>query len=308
VGEVLTATGVGKRYGSAVVLDGVSFDLTGGEVLAVIGPNGAGKTTLIKCLVGLIKFRGSVTVDGIDVASAGRRARAKLGYLPQNPSFHPDLTVSETALFYADLKRVPAAKARSSVESAGLAAHTDKRVGTLSGGMRQRLALAMALLSDPSVIILDEPVAGLDISARLDLRRLVLEQRAAGKAVLLSTHWLEDVPYIADRTLALENGRTVYLGPSSQFAAASAPLNRLYLRLNGHTPSAAPLIEQVVPGGVVGKSGDWLVVACRASEKAKVVEHLLGSGVHVLDFRVEDSSSDAPSRAVDAAAPSPGGH
>lgn len=289
MGRVLSASAVGKRYGATAVLEGVTFDLSAGEVLAVIGPNGAGKTTLIKCLVGLIKCQGSVAVDGIDVARSGRDARRKIGYLPQNAALHGDLTVSETALFYADLKRVEASRARQGVERAGLAEHAGKRVGALSGGMRQRLSLALALLADPPVLILDEPVAGLDISARLELRQLVLAQREAGKAVLLSTHWLEDVPYIADRALVLERGRTTYLGPASGFAQLAAPLSRLYLRLNGRTPDAVPLIERVAPGGVLGQSGDWLVVACRALDKAKVMEQLAVSGVRVLDFRVEES-------------------
>ncbi len=289
---MLSARGVGKRYGAATVLDDVTFDLAPGEVLAVIGPNGAGKTTLIKSLVGLVKFQGNVTVDGIDVAKHGRTARAKIGYLSQNPALHADMTVSETALFYADLKRVDASRAREGVERAGLGDHADKRVAALSGGMRQRLALALALLADPPILILDEPVTGLDIAARLELRQLVLEQRTAGKAVLLSTHWLEDVPYIADRALVLEQGKTTYLGPASEFATAAAPRSRLYLRLNGHTPAAAPLIEEIAPGGVIGQAGDWLVVACRATEKARVVEHLVVSGVKVLDFRVEDSPED----------------
>ena len=290
---MLSARAVGKQYGAATVLDGVTFDLTPGEVLAVIGPNGAGKTTLIKSLVGLVKFQGHVTVDGIDVARNGRAARAKIGYLSQNPALHADMTVSETALFYADLKRVDASRARDGVARAGLAGHADKRVGALSGGMKQRLALALALLADPPILILDEPATGLDIAARLELRQLVFEQRDDGKAVLLSTHWLEDVPYIADRALVLEQGKTTYLGPASEFAtAAAAPRSRLYLRLNGRTPDAVPLIEEVAPGGLISQTGDWLVVSCRASEKAKVVEHLVVSGVHVLDFRVEDSPVD----------------
>ena len=289
---MLVASGVTKKYGAQTALDGVSFELPPGEVLAVVGPNGAGKTTLIKSLVGLVKFQGKVTIDGIDVAKSGRIARAKIGYLSQNPALHTDLTVSETALFYADLKRVSAARARECVEASGIEEHAEKRVGALSGGMRQRLALALALLANPPILIFDEPVAGLDIAARLDLRRLVLEQRDAGKAVLLSTHWLEDVPYIADRALVLDRGRTAYLGPAADFAAVTAPLSRLYLRLNGSAPDAVPLIEQVAPGGVIDRSGDWLVVSCRATDKARVVEHLVVSGVHVLDFRVEDSPVD----------------
>ncbi|MGD9934851.1 MAG: ABC transporter ATP-binding protein [Dehalococcoidia bacterium] len=292
---MLSATGLTKRYGDVAALDDVEFDLAAGEVLAVIGANGAGKTTLIKCLMGLVKFEGTVTVDGIDVARNGPAARRKVGYLPQSPAFHTDLTVAETALFYADLKRVPAGRARSLVDSVGLGEHAAKKVGALSGGMRQRLSLAVALLAEPMLLVFDEPVAGLDMPARLELRRLVLEQRDSGRAVVLSTHWLEDVPYIADRVLALDRGKCAFLGPASESVAATSPVSRLYLRLNGHTPDAIGIIQQAAPAGAIARSGDWVVVRCKGPDKAMVVERLLASGIGVLDFRVEEAPDETAS-------------
>ncbi|MFN8559484.1 MAG: ABC transporter ATP-binding protein [Dehalococcoidia bacterium] len=290
---MLSARGLTKRYGSVTALQEVSFELGDGRVLALVGPNGAGKTTLIKCLIGLVKFEGGAEIQGVDVARKGRQARALVGYLPQNPAFHADMTVAETALFYADLKGLPAARARAVVESAGLSEHAQKRTGALSGGMRQRLALAMALLAEPPVLIFDEPVAGLDIGARLELRRLVLEQRAKGISVLLSTHWLEDVPYIADDVLVLDHlGRPVTPGPATRLNGATLGASRLYLRVNGRTPDAIHLINGMLPDGAVDRSGDWLVVACQGSEKARVVENLVVSGIKVLDFRVEETPVD----------------
>ena len=139
-----------------------------------------------------------ITVEGIDVSRDAKGARQRIGYLPQNPAFHADLTVAETALFYAQLRGASDARARTLVENVGLREHAEKQIRALSGGMRQRLALAIALLGDPPLLVLDEPGSGLDTSARLELRQLVQEQRAQGKAVALSTHWIEDVPYIAD--------------------------------------------------------------------------------------------------------------
>ncbi len=289
---MLTANGLVKRYGKVAALDNVSFDLDGGEVLAIIGSNGAGKTTLIKCVMGLIKHDGAVTIDGLDVGRSGPAARKKIGYLPQNPAFHVDLSVAETALFYADLKGVPASRARSLVESVGLGEHTEKKVGALSGGMRQRLSLAVALLAEPMLLVFDEPVAGLDMPARLELRRLVLEQRDSGRAIMLSTHWLEDVPYIADRVLALDRGKCAFLGPASESAAAISPLSRLYLRLNGRTPDAIGIIKEAAPSGAIAQSGDWVVVRCKAADKAIVIERLLAAGIHVADFRVEEAPEE----------------
>jgi ABC-type multidrug transport system ATPase subunit len=290
---MLRVSRLSKRYGKTPALDGVDLDLGEGAVLAVIGANGAGKTTLIKCVVGLVHFSGLVEVDGIDVARHGKQARARIGYMPQNPAFHNDLTVSETALFYADLKGARHPRAREFVESVGLGGHAEKKVGALSGGMRQRLALAVALLADPPLLVLDEPASGLDISARLELRHLVQEQRERGKSVLLSTHWLEDVPHIADEALVLDHGHTAFLGPASELPGQAAASSRLYLRLNGHSPQAVPLIRSLTSDEAVDSSGDWLIVTCAASDKARVVEALLAAGVTILDFRVEEATVDA---------------
>lgn len=304
---MLSLTNVGKRYGRAAALKDVSFDLAPGRVLAVIGANGAGKSTLIKAIVGLIRFSGTVTLDGIDVTANPKAVRRLIGYLPQHAALAPDLTVQEAAIFYGQLKGIDAARARLAVEAAGLAAHSTKRVGELSGGMNQRLGLSLALLADPPVVILDEPAAGLDVAARLDLRRLIREQRAAGKSVILSTHWLEDVPYIADDALLLDQGEVVYYGPASALATAYAAPSRLFLRLNGRMPDAIPLVRAVEAAASIDQAGDWLVVSCPAGDKAQVVEALIGAGIAILDFRVEEASvGDAVLRMKDARDSAPG--
>jgi len=289
VGDLLSVNDVSKRYGKAAAVDGVSFDLEAGKVLAVIGANGAGKTTLIKCIMGLVRFEGAITIAGLDVVRQGKQARRSVGYLPQYSAIHPDLSVMEAAVFHAQLKGVDMARAREAVEHAGLMDHTEKYVGDLSGGMTQRLGLALALLADPPLVILDEPVAGLDIAARLDLRRLIQEQREAGKAVVLSTHWIEDVPYVADQALMLEQGRTAFFGPAERLATGQAAASRLYLRLNGSTPEAVPVVRAAASTDEVNLAGDWLVVTCPAGDKARVVEALVGAGIGILDFRVEEA-------------------
>ncbi len=285
---MLQAANVGKRYGRALALDGVTFALEAGEVLALIGANGAGKSTLIKSVVGLVRHTGSVSVRGVDVARHPKQAHSLIGYLPQHPALHPDLTVRETALFYAGMKGVKGERARAGVQAAGLEDHAEKQVGALSGGMRQRLALAVSLLAEPPLLVLDEPGTGLDISARLELRHLIQDQRARGTAVLLSTHWLEDVPYIADQVMVLEGGRVAGLGPAGSLGGLGAPQSRLYLRLNGHSPEAIPLITSLFPGAGVDQTGDWLVVTTAAAKKARVVEAVASAGICILDLRVEE--------------------
>jgi len=288
---MLRIEGVSRRYGKTTVLDSVSLSLDAGHVTAVVGENGAGKTTLIKSVVGLIKFEGTITVGGIDVARDGKKARRLIGYLPQMPAFHGDLNVRETATFYADLKRVPASAARDLVERVGLAPHEEKKVAALSGGMRQRLGLAIALLADPPLLLLDEPAASLDTKARLELRELVKDQRKSGKAVLLSTHWIEDVPYVADEALVLNQGKPAFHGPAAMLASAGVSGSRLFLRLNGSSPHAVDILRSTSASDIT-RSGDWVMLTCVASEKARVVEALVHAGIHILDFRVEEASID----------------
>lgn len=287
---MLTARSVRKRYGKVVALAGASFDLSPGRVLAVVGSNGAGKSTLIKSVLGLTRFEGDITVRGIDVARHGKDARRHIGYVAQNPAFHDDLTLQETAVFYARLRGASEEEARVAVESVGLIAHVAKPVGALSGGMRQRLALAVAQLGDPSVYVLDEPATGLDVTARLELREFIRARRAEGRSVLLSTHWLEDVPMTADEVLVLDQGEVRFHGPASEFVAASSARSRLHVRLNGHTPDAIPLIERV-EGSRVARTGDWLTVSCPTDGKTRVLETLVSNGIRILDFRIEEANT-----------------
>ncbi len=285
---MLSVQSVSKTYSDTKALDSATFEVEPGEVLAVVGANGAGKSTLIKAIIGLIHYTGEVFVDGIRARRDGKAARARIGYLPQNPVFHHDLTVRETALFYAQLRRATPEDARTLIEAVGLGEHAEKRVAALSGGMRQRLALAVAQLGDPPLLMLDEPATGLDVSARLELRQFIRGQRTAGKAIVLSTHWLEDVPSIADSVLVLDAGRTSFLGSASKFAAREVARSQLYVRLNGRTDDAIPLIRSA--GHDVSSTGDWLSISLPAVDKARVLEALISAGITIHDFRVEDAA------------------
>lgn len=287
---MLKVKDVTKRYGTVAALDALSFETGQGEITAIIGSNGAGKTTLLKSILGLLHFEGDIEIDGVSVARKGKDARRLIGYLPQNPALHQDLTVRETALFYAELKRVKADRAREAVDRVKLTEHSEKRVSALSGGMQQRLALAIALMAEPRYLVLDEPTSSLDIAARLELRGLLRAQREAGTCVLLSTHWLEDVPFVADRALVIDRGRRVFWGPAEGLSTGSALSGKLYLRLNGHTERAVGLIRTASGIEAVDRTGDWLAVTCTPDEKARVVESLVGAGIHILDFRAEDAS------------------
>lgn len=200
---------VHKRFGRFVALDSVSLGVERGQAVALWGPNGAGKTTLLRCTLGLLSFRGSVAIDGIDVRRRGKAARRLLGYVPQELAFYDDFRVVEAIAFFARLKRVDKAACARSLAFAGLGAHSRKRVRELSGGMKQRLALGIAMLTDPPILMLDEPTSNLDAVGRHDLLGRLAELRGRGKTVFFTSHRPEEVEELADRVITMESGRIV---------------------------------------------------------------------------------------------------
>ena len=206
-----------------------------GEAVALWGPNGAGKTTAIRCILGLQPYRGTILVGGHDVRREGKKARAAVGYVPQELAFQENVPVWETLAFYARLRRSTAPEVDRRLEELGIAQAKEKRVGELSGGMKQRLALATALLADPPILVLDEPTSNLDPAGRFAFLRTLTELRRGGKTVLFSSHRIEEVKALADRVIVLERGRV-------RFEATGAGLaDRLGLRsLEPADRSAAP--------------------------------------------------------------------
>ncbi|MFD6952532.1 ABC transporter ATP-binding protein [Nocardiopsis sp. TSRI0078] len=210
--------GLVRRYGTRTALDGVDLDL-GPGVTGLLGRNGAGKTTLLRCLnTDLEATDGEVRVLGRDPERPGERTeiRRRLGYLPQNPEFYPYFTAFGLLDYMAVLKELGGRRARHDevrrgLERVGLLDRRHSRVRRLSGGMRQRLGLAAAMLGDPEVLLLDEPTIGLDPEQRIRFRGLVSEL-AVRSTVVLSTHQIEDVAALCQRVVCLDAGRVVFDG------------------------------------------------------------------------------------------------
>lgn len=204
-----------KRFGEKPAVDGVSATLRPG-VYGLLGANGAGKTTLMRMVCDVLKpSAGRIAFDGADIARMGDEYRAMLGYLPQDFGYYPDFTAMDFMLYMAALKGLDrrAAKLRCAelLEEVGLAGHAKAKVRTFSGGMKQRLGIAQAVINDPSVLVLDEPTAGLDPKERVRFRNLI-SRFSQDKIVLLSTHIVSDVEYIADDILVMKGGRFVLRG------------------------------------------------------------------------------------------------
>jgi len=276
-----------KRFGSVVAVRGVSFQVRQGEALALWGPNGAGKTTILRCLLGLLPFDGTVLVGGHDVRREGKVVRRLVGYLPQDIRLHADWTVAETLRFYARLRKVSEERVKALMAEWRLHDLADKPVGNLSGGMRQRLALALALLSDPPILLLDEPTANLDAPTRREVWSALTRLKAQGKTIVLSTHRADEVRHLADRVLVLERGSLVAVGSPKELA----PLlqERVVLKLLVPEPqrlSAATLLRQ--HGFPVAFNEVHLLVTVPSDRKAEPIRTLAIADIPVTDFELSE--------------------
>ncbi len=200
---------VSKYYGRKCVLNQFTATLEHG-VYGLLGPNGAGKTTLINIFIGILqKSSGSLLIDGQDVEKLGTEFLNHIGYLPQYPQFYKNFTVEDFMAYICGLKDIPKTIGRRRTEEllemVNLTEHRRKKIGALSGGMRQRLGIAQAMLNRPDILILDEPTAGLDPQERIRFRNLI-SRFSADRIVLLATHIVPDVEFIANEVLLLKDG------------------------------------------------------------------------------------------------------
>ena len=255
-----------KNYGKKRALRGVSFTLREG-IYGLLGPNGAGKSTLLNILTGnLSATSGRVLLDGEDVVRLGRRFRARLGYMPQQQTLYPGFSCESFLYYMASLRDMPARRARKRIDLLlgllGLADVRRQPTRSLSGGMKQRLLLAQAMLDDPDILVLDEPTAGLDPRQRIAVRNLIADA-ALHKIVLLSTHVVPDVEYIA-RELVLIGDGAVLIQDSPQ-ALCAAMAGKVW---EVETPEEG--LDEARTFGLVSslrRSGDGVAVRLIAEEK-----------------------------------------
>ncbi len=205
---------VSRYYGATRAVDAISFEVGRGEVLGFLGPNGAGKSTTMRMIAGnLAPSQGRILINGVDMLDQPKRAKAELGYLPEQPPLYRELTVDEYLRFCARLNRIPKADIAAAMERAkqrcGLEQVGKRLIGNLSKGYQQRVGIAQAIIHNPSVVILDEPTVGLDPIQIREIRHLIREL-GSDHSVILSTHILPEVQAVCDRVQIINQGRLVY--------------------------------------------------------------------------------------------------
>ncbi len=275
-----------KTFGRFTAVQNLSFEVAPHQALALWGPNGAGKTTVIKCMLGLLRYQGRIAIDGTDLKRGGRAARRLLGYVPQELAFYDDLSVRETAHFFARLRRADGGRVPAALEQVDLLAHAAKPVRALSGGMKQRLALALALLDDPPILILDEPTSNLDTASRGHFLKLLSEVKAAGKTIVFTSHRLDEVEALADQVLVMQQGRAQFIIPASDLA------KRLNLTTQVKLHVAADAMERALAALHAGgfearRNGVGVLVQVPPDAKAAPIHTLSSADIHVMDFETE---------------------
>jgi len=277
-----------RKFGKFIAVDNLSFTVAPGEAIALWGPNGAGKTTVIRSLLGLLSAEGSMAINGFDAKKEGKQARAAVGYVPQELAFYDDLSARDTLFFYANLKRVAGRRVDEVLVEAGLSEHGHKEVAALSGGMKQRLALASALLADPPLLILDEPTSSLDTAARDDFMKLLLYQKEQGKTLLFTSHRLEEVEILATRVLVLEEGqlKLVCDKPAELAKLLGMTLSLKLIVPESMRDQALNLLQ--AQGIVASRNGIGLRVNVSPSAKMAPLQTLLAENIEINDFEIEN--------------------
>ena len=238
--SAITITNLTKKFDDITAVDNLSLEIGWGELFGILGPNGAGKSTAVNILNTLLEpTDGSATVDGHDVVFDPEGVREVIGVCPQEPAFYPHLTGEENITLMGEMHLVPKdvlkKRVKSMVEKIGMEDHINRRAKDYSGGMIRRVSMLMALINDPKIALLDEPTVAMDPKSRRAVWDYIRELKEQGKAIILTTHYMEEAQELCDRVAILDEGQLIALGsPSDLMEEHQAKnLEEVFLKLTG---------------------------------------------------------------------------
>jgi len=296
LGYIIEAFDVTKKFGDFVAVNNLNLEVVRGEILGLLGPNGAGKTTTVRMMACLLKpTSGKILVDGYDAVKEPEKVKQEIGYMPQRFSLYEDLTVVENLEFYGKIYGLPSMererKAKELLEFVELSQFGNRLAGKLSGGMKQRLLLACALLHEPELLILDEPTAGVDPPLRRRFWEYFRELNKKGVTLLITTHYMDEAENCT-RIGIMNNGKLIKLGSSIELKRSiyggdvielqvKTSINRVETILSGNHD-----VLRIIP------SGDAFLIVVKDSEKSLpvIVEAFRKEGIDVLSTRVVNFS------------------
>jgi len=280
--SVLSVSGVLKSFDSKEVLSGVSFSIEKGEIFGILGPNGAGKTTLLRIIMDIIR------ADGGSVELLGKRLdegmKSRVGYLPEERGLYKGMTVIENLTYFASLKGMGKREAKESsmrwLEKTGMAEHAGKKAEELSKGMAQKIQFVASVVHDPELLVLDEPFSGLDpVNSKL-VKDLILELKARGKTLLLSTHQMDQVERMCDRIVMINHGKVVLYGELGRIKSEHGA-DTIIVEFDGRLPASIHGVSKIEN---YGKSAE--LVLAKGARPGDVLKALVGKGLEVTKFEV----------------------
>jgi ABC-type multidrug transport system ATPase subunit len=281
-----------KRFGDFTAVSDVSFEIKEGETFALLGPNGSGKTTTLKCMVGLIlPTAGEVSVGGRNIQRDQRQAKSLMSYLPQRVLFHESQTAREVLEFYCKLRRIQPSRIDEVLDGSrfNFNGFTDKPVSKFSGGMVQRLGLAVACLPDAPILILDEPTISLDPEGAIRFREFLAELKRGGKTIVFSSHVLADVEQLADRVAIMVGGKLAAL--ESVETLREGLMHGCRMRVVLDRPSQR-WIETARHAGATtaGLEGNSLIITSRAEDRLQILRAIEAEGGRIVRFATREQS------------------
>ncbi|MEU7973709.1 ABC transporter ATP-binding protein [Micromonospora sp. NPDC049089] len=287
---VIEVTHLKKRYGDLVAVDDVSLAVEAGEIFGVLGPNGAGKTTTVECVAGLrVPDGGGVSVLGLDPRRDAAQLRQRVGVQLQESQLPDRLRVAEALELYASFYRNPADPAEL-IDKLGLGDKRNTAYKKLSGGQKQRLSIALALVGNPEIAILDELTTGLDPQARRDTWGLIEQVRDSGVTIVLVTHFMEEAERLCDRVAVIDRGRVVALDTPAGLVSTVAPEQRI--RFRPSAPVDDRLLTDLPEVSAVQRTGSQVVVTGTGELLHAVTSVLARHQIVAADLRLEQSTLD----------------
>lgn len=283
---------VEKKYGKYTALYELDLEVKPGSHLLILGPNGAGKTTLIKSIMGILNFKGRITIGGIDVTKDPRGAKKQMGYVPQNYAFYEALTVYDHAALTTRLKDQDTDQIEEKLKLVNLWEARKIRVRACSDGMKQRLGIALAMIGDPKLLLLDEPTSNVDLRGQLEFQKLLRSLLAQGKTMITTSH-LTGLGELATDVMVLDHGRVIAKGPPEELLGRLSVNDTLYIRADNADAEGVTRLAKQLGAVDFEMEGDWLRASVPSKLKLGVLKGLLNSGMAISDLLVERSEIES---------------
>ena len=289
-----------KDFGATRAVDDISFSFSSGQIIGFVGPNGAGKTTTMRILATLDEpTNGDAKIDGVSIVEVPEQARRLIGYVPDALPMHRDISVNEYLDFFARAYGLVGAQRRQVIENiedfTNLTDIREKTLHELSKGMKQRVSLARALLHDPPVLVMDEPAAGLDPRARVELRELLRILSDQGKAILISSHILTELSEICDSAVIIEQGRIITAGTLQEIAKSDVEQHTVLIRSLNQQDDLYKALLLIPNVAAVNRVGNEVEARITGSEEmcSDLLENLIRDGHRIVEFKQQGSDLES---------------